>query len=174
MNPAGKIPVIKDGSFVLNESAAIVTYLFERYGAEQSIGQQARAKRDALNYFIMTEIDAQSLYIHRKHVGLASIYGEAPQAVKSAEKYYSKQVGVIVGHLESQGTTFLMGGKLSPPDILFGHCLFWGAMIGWNTLQNQKIVQYMRALVNRPAFQRAYSNLPPYAQIMASVRAAKL
>jgi len=122
----------------------------------------------------MTEIDAQALYIHRKHVGLASIYGEAPQAVKSAEKYYQKQVCVVVQILESRGGEYLLGDDISVPDILFAHCLIWGAMIGWNILDNRVIVRYMRNIVRRPAFQRVYSSMPPYAKIAAAVTSANM
>ena len=46
--------------------------------------------------FIMSEIDAQSLYMHRKHVGLKDLYGEAPVAVESARVYFLKQIAVRI------------------------------------------------------------------------------
>ena len=47
---------------------------------------------DAWCFFICTELDAQGLYMHRKHVGpLAAQYGEAPEAVEAARLYFLKQ-----------------------------------------------------------------------------------
>ena len=49
---------------------------------------RARAALNEWCYFVMTELDAGSLYIVRRHDGLAAIYGEAPVAVESAKTYF--------------------------------------------------------------------------------------
>src|SRR4051812_9209891 len=87
LNPRHKVPVLQHGSFVLTESAAIIQYLSETFAdpAKLYMPQDANA-RAALNewcYFIMTELDAGSLYVVRRHDGLASIYGAATAAVES-------------------------------------------------------------------------------------------
>jgi glutathione S-transferase len=38
--------------------------------------------------FIVTELDAGSLYVVRRHEGLAATYGTAPTAVDSAKTYF--------------------------------------------------------------------------------------
>src|SRR5882762_5080155 len=92
LNPRHKIPVLQHKSFVLTESAAIVQYLSEtfadrtRFYAPQDA--QARASLNEWCYFIMTELDAGSLYVVRRHEGLQSIYGEAASAVDSAKTYF--------------------------------------------------------------------------------------
>ncbi len=92
LNPRHKIPVLRHGSFVLTESAAIIQYLSETFAnpAKVYVPGDARS-RAALNewcYFIMSELDAGSLYVVRRHEGLQQIYGEAPTAVEAAKDYF--------------------------------------------------------------------------------------
>ncbi len=96
LNPQQKVPVLQDNDFVLTESAAIVNYLYAAYGPpamSMAAGDPGkRASYDAWCYFVMTELDATSLYVLRRHVGLAQIYGEAPAAVASAKAYFQRQI----------------------------------------------------------------------------------
>lgn len=100
LNPRGKIPCMNDNGFVLSESAAINSYLCDTYGNGSGIipkpATKERAEYDMWCFFIMSEIDAQSLYMHRKHAGLKDLYGEAPVAVESARMYFLKQIAVRI------------------------------------------------------------------------------
>ena len=87
LNPSQKIPVLQDGDFTLAESAAIVTYLADTYGTSQDLVPQMPGTRERALYYqwcfsIMTELDAHTLYIIRKHTDLKEIYGEAPNALR--------------------------------------------------------------------------------------------
>eukprot|EP01052_Picozoa_sp_SAG31_P042672 SAG31_NODE_6849_length_1870_cov_1.849802_2_plen_222_part_00 len=89
INPRGKIPaLVVDGDLYLAESAAINTYLCDRYGGDLGLipspGSAERATHDMWCYFAATELDSQGLYIHRKHDELREIYGAAPSAVRRA------------------------------------------------------------------------------------------
>jgi glutathione S-transferase len=84
LNPRHKIPVLQHGSFVLTESAAIVPYLSNAFANPQiytADDHQSRAALDEWCCFIMSELDAGSLYVVRRHDGLRQLYGEAPTAV---------------------------------------------------------------------------------------------
>ena len=122
LNPRQKIPVLQDGDFTLAESAAIVTYLADTYGTSQHLAPQPQCKRErALYYqwcfFIMTELDAHTLYIIRKHADLKEIYGEAPNALRAAREGFLKQVGVAAQTLSSHGP-FILGEAFTGADIL--------------------------------------------------------
>lgn len=99
LNPQGKIPVLEDGDFVLTESAAIITYLADKYGNGQQLvppaGTQQRARYEQWCFFTMMELDAQSTYIIHKHTNLSYIYGEAPTAVAVAKQTFLKQVQIV-------------------------------------------------------------------------------
>jgi glutathione S-transferase len=66
LNPSQKIPVLQDGDFVLSESAAIVNYLAQTYGASRKLllpaNTKERARYDQWCFFIMMELDANTLY----------------------------------------------------------------------------------------------------------------
>jgi glutathione S-transferase len=60
-----------------------------------------RARYDSLVMFVMTEIDSQSLWIHRKHSreGLSSVFGEAPEAVDEARRQFEGALDALVGEI---------------------------------------------------------------------------
>src|SRR3546814_17045214 len=68
LNPAGKLPVLVDGDLVLTESAAIVLYLAEKYGAgglmPADLTERAQAYRWTL--FAVTELE-QPLWRIARH-----------------------------------------------------------------------------------------------------------
>jgi glutathione S-transferase len=119
LNPRHKVPVLQHGSFVLTESAAIVQYLSETFAdpAKQYVPHNANA-RATLNewcYFIMTELDASSLYVVRRHDGLASIYGSAPAAVESAKAYFLHNLEGMMPRIDK--ARYVLGELLSTADI---------------------------------------------------------
>ena len=71
---------------MLVESAAIVTYLAEKYGTKAGLipdpGTRERAAYFEWCFFVLSELDAQSLYVIRRHGDLADVYGEAPNAAR--------------------------------------------------------------------------------------------
>lgn len=132
LNPKEKIPVLVDGALVLSESAAIVTYLADRYGSGTGLtpdpGTDARARYDEWTSFILMELDAHTLYVVRKHRDLAALYGEAPAAVETAIAGFQKQVAIAAGALQDRG--YLLGGPFTGVDLLLTTCLDWADAYG--------------------------------------------
>lgn len=126
LNPSQKIPTLQDGEFVLTESAAIVNYLGAKYGAARSLAPptapQERARYDQWCFFVMMELDANTLYILRRHEDLKDIYGEAPNALQTARDCFAKQVDAAAQRLGATGP-FVLGERFSGPDILLTTCL---------------------------------------------------
>ena len=125
-NPKQKIPCLQDGDFTLTESAAIVNYLFNAYGAgtdiylPQTVEDQGRA--DEWSYFAMMELDAHSLYLIRRHKYLSNIYGEAPVAVASAAEYCHKQIQAVAPAMAAFDP-YIFGDQLSAADIMLSTTL---------------------------------------------------
>ena len=164
LNPRHKIPVLQHKSLVLTESAAIIQYLSETYADPRKLYAPHDAEtRAALNewcYFIMTELDAGSLYIVRRHEGLAPVYGDAPIAVESAKTYFSHNLEAMAPRIAR--SPYLFGERLSTADILLTTCLEWAVVC--NIALPQELVDYRRRSAQRPAFQAALKKNFPQVQ----------
>lgn len=160
INPLGKIPALlvdyqkgttndKVLRFVVLESAAINTFLgdlsreYTKFNKNEAVacpslvpppGTIHRARYESLVSFMMTELDAQSLWIHRKHGDLFNVFGEAPIAVREAKRQFDNSLKVMEDELciGSDGEcSYLISGGFSAVDILFVHCCSWAEHIGW-------------------------------------------
>lgn len=163
VNPRQKIPALQDGDLVMTESAAIVTYLSDRYGTPSSAllpeGTIERARCLEWCFFLVSEIDATALYVLRRHVGLPHIYGEAPVAVEAAEGYFKRQFGHVDRTL-ADGRAFLTDDRFTAADILLSSCITWAINYG---LPVSAIARaYNAQITARPAYRSALlRNTPP-------------
>jgi glutathione S-transferase len=163
LNPRHKIPVLQHKSLVLTESAAIIQYLSETFPRPDRLyvpsDAEARAALNEWCYFIMSELDAASLYVTRRHEGLAQIYGEAPVAVEAAKTYFLHNLDAMVPRIAS--APYLFGDRLSTADILLASCLEWAALIEMSLPKS--LSSYRERIAQRPAFQAAMKkNFPEF------------
>lgn len=156
LNPKHKIPVLQHGSLVLSESAAIIGYLSEVFEAPEGffVPKDAthRAKLNEWCFFIMTELDALSLYVIRRHLDLSEVYGEAPNAVESAREYFNEQTTAL---FESFGNDrkYLMPEGMSVADILLTTCI--DSALRREITIPDSLIDYMDRMIKRPAYCRA-------------------
>lgn len=152
LNPKEKIPVLIDDDFVLTESAAIVTYLGDKFGGlTPAVGSRDRARYNEWTSFILMELDAHTLYIMRKHRDLASLYGEAPAAIEAAQEGFEKQVRWAAPRLES--ADYAVGDSFGGVDILLTTCLDWAVAYGFEL--DEVFEAYRARQHERPAFRSA-------------------
>ena len=71
--------------------------------------------------YISMELDATSLYVLRRHLDLAEVYGEAPVAVASARKYFERMI-CRAARPFIDGRTYLLGEQFTAADILLVSC----------------------------------------------------
>jgi glutathione S-transferase len=158
LNPREKIPVLQDEDLTLAESAAIVTYLAEKYGQPTGLIPPASSAERAAYYewcfFTMTELDAHTLYVIRKHIGLPELYGEAPNAVRAARQGFEKQVRVADQRLAGQGP-FILGDVFTGADILLTTCLTWAGR--YDIPLTGGLRDYMQRTTPRKAYQLAFA-----------------
>ncbi len=147
-----KVPVLVDGELVLTESAAIVTYLGDKYGGlTPAFGSTDRARYNEWTSFTLMELDAHTLYVMRKHGDLAALYGEAPAAMQAARDGFNKQIRWAEGRLG--GAPFAVGDTFSGVDILLTSCLDWARAYGFAL--SPALEAYRERHRQRPAYRSA-------------------
>ena len=164
LNVKGKIPVLIDGDLVLTESAAIITYLGDRYGPDTGLVPAPyttdRAKYNEWLAYVQMELDAHTLYILRKHRDLAALYGEAPAAVATAVEGFGKLIGFAEQRL--RGNRHLVGTQFTGADLMLVSCLLWAQ--AYAVAVPEPLAEYCDRLTAREAFKRANtlnSSVPP-------------
>ena len=65
-------------------------------GLVPAAGTQKRARYDEWCFYSIAELDAHTLYVIRKHRDLVHLYGEAPNAIKTAQEGFANQVADAV------------------------------------------------------------------------------
>ena len=169
VNPFGKVPTLVDGDVVLYESAAINTYLGDKFRGSEAPGEvlvppagtALRGRYDQLVCMIISEVDAQGLWMHRKHASeVAQYIGELnPAATEVARRHTASTMRVVASELGDG--PYLLGEKFSAADILLVHCMDWAESIGWGQWLDSddapmvKLREYAERCRARPAYARA-------------------
>lgn len=124
LNPAGKVPVLVDGSLVLTESAAIQLYLADKNPQAGFIPEavEDRAHMYRWIFFLVTEIE-QPLWRIARHTFLYPEEKRLPQDVDLARQECVEMVAVLERHLE--GREFMVGNRLSVADFNAAYTLDW-------------------------------------------------
>jgi glutathione S-transferase len=158
-----KIPLLQDNGLVITESAAIVAYLSDAYGQPHNrlIPTDIRERAQCLEwcFFVISELDATSLYVMRRHGDLRHIYGDAPIANESAAEYFQKQMRTVERAL-ADGRSHALGDQFSAADIMLSTCITWA--LRYNVPVADSAIAYNAGITSRPAYARALvSNRPP-------------
>lgn len=149
-----KIPLLRDGDFVLSESLAMSRYLITCYGegifwTPQS--QRDKAREDEWCCHIYGELDETGLYVMRRHGELAHIYGASPEVMTASKAYVEKQLQGIGHHLE--GRQSVMSGGFGLADILLMSCIDWAVF--YQLSLPEELLTYRAHIAQRPAYQKA-------------------
>ncbi|WP_438025645.1 glutathione S-transferase family protein [Sorangium sp. So ce233] len=163
INPAGKVPALVDGDFVVTESVAIALYLAAKYPQKRLLPTdlRQRAEVDRWLLFTMTELE-QPLWRIVRHT---SLYPEAlrlPADVDLAGREFKEMAAVLEGHM--QGREFVVGDGVTVADFVLAYTLDWGnevKLLG----DCPKLISYMERMYARP------NAAPRIAQAVASLAA---
>jgi glutathione S-transferase len=150
INPAGKVPALSDNDLLLTESAAIVSYLgdkFQRTDLVPAAGTTDRGRYDQWCYFAMTELE-QPLWTLGKHRFAIPAKYRVADIIPTAEWEFQQALKLFsLGLAEND---YILGQQFSAADILLTQTLMWAAAF------NQKIEQpnlrhYFEKIQQRPS-----------------------
>jgi glutathione S-transferase len=153
INPNARVPAIRDGDFVLFESAAICRYIARQHpeaGLLPEPGTRDDALVDQWCFWVCTELE-QPLWSMGKHRFAIPEEHRIEAMQKTALWEWERAAPVLAEALGDR--EFLVGGRFSVADVLAGHTLAW-ARSSKVALGSDVLERYLERLKARPAFQR--------------------
>lgn len=159
LNPGGKVPVLVDGDLVLTESAAICTYIGEKFedgGLVPAPRTPERALYDQWCYFVMTELEPPLATIAMHRFGLPEDL-RVPAVIKSAQWEFARAMRVLALGLGDR--PFIVGDRFTMADILIAHALGW-AIAFHMPFEDERVGAYGKRMTQRPAYARMRDRQP--------------
>jgi len=154
LNPSGKVPTLVDDQFVLTESAAILTYLGDRFpqaGLLPPVGSHDRARYLQWAFFVLTELE-QPLWTMAKHKFVFPRDKRLPQILEVAGWEFERAARTLDQAV--RGRDYLVGEQFSAGDLLAAHTLGWAQAFKIE-LPTPDLERYAALHLVRPALARA-------------------
>lgn len=151
LNPNGKVPVLKDGSLVLFESAAICLHVADTYPSSGLAPGPRSPERALLHqwlFWVATELE-QPLWTLSKHRFALPEKLRVPAMLEIALKEWTRPAAVLADALE--GRAYLVGDRFTVADIMAAHTLLW-ARVFEVPLGHDVLESYLDRMIARPAF----------------------
>ena len=124
LNPAGKLPALVDGDFVLTESVAIALYLAEKAQGQAFIPKDLRERADMYRWlmFTVTELE-QPLWRITRNTRLYPEAERVPGDVPIARREFEEMAAVLEEHM--RGREYVVGSRVSVVDFVLAWTLDW-------------------------------------------------
>lgn len=154
LNPGGKVPTLVDGSYVLTESAAICTYIGDRFpgsGLTPPVGSPERGHYDQWCFFALSELE-QPLWTLSKHTFALPERRRIPAVLDTARWEFAVAAKVLARGLGQRD--FVVGDGFTAADILVAQTLAWARACKL-PLEHDNLTAYATRLLARPAWTRA-------------------
>ena len=151
-NPTGKVPVLIVDGQAITDSTAILHYLADKHGRlTYPAGTLDRARQDSLTQFLLDEFDA-CLWTAARHSFVLPPEQRVP-AIKATLKWEFQRSQKVLVQRMGDGP-FVMGDRMTVPDILLAECLGWAEEAKFPICE-PGLKDYLARMQERPAFKRA-------------------
>lgn len=152
VNPSGKVPALIVEGQVVIDSVAIMQYLADRHQALTfEAGGLERAQQDSFTQFGVDEMDG-ILWAASKHKFVYPPEFRIAATMEGAKWDFARAMKVLETRLGDN--EFVMGDKITVPDLLISHCAGWASSMKFE-LPESKLGDYFKRMRGRPALKRA-------------------
>lgn len=152
LNPNGKIPCIEDGNLVIWESAAINTYLADKYGpALLGTTPEIRSQVHQWNYWAMLELQKPMIDIFIQKVFVPE--GRRDLAlIEKSQKCCPPLLAILDNALKSR--KYLVGDQFSVADLNMASVVNIAGAIQMDTSEFKNIQGWLSVIAERPSFKK--------------------
>lgn len=153
LSPGGKVPVLVDEDLLLTESAAICTYIGEKFPDSRLVPTNGHERARYLQwcFFAMSEFETP-LWTLTKHTRLLPEEWRVPAITETCLWEFGNAARVLAQHM--QGREFAVGEHFTAADILLGSTLNWARRMDI-AFESAVLEEYTNRMSIRPALARA-------------------
>ena len=128
INPAGKLPALVDGDFVLTESIAAALYLAEKYPDKGLLPKDLRERAQVYRWllFTTTEIE-QPLWRIARHSNIYPPEKRLPADIELARGEFPPMAQVLEDHM--RGREFIVSDHVTVADFVLAYTLDWAKLV---------------------------------------------
>jgi glutathione S-transferase len=174
VHPLGKSPVITDGELTLAESGAIIDYLVERYGAGQFAPVAGTPARLRYNYWLhyaegsaMTPLLLKLVFDRVESAPMPFFVKPIARGISAKVKssFIEPQLKQHLDYLEGElgQSDWFAGGAFSGADVQLSFVLEAAAARGGLDARRHRLMDFLKRIHARPAYQRALERGGEYA-----------
>lgn len=152
-NPGGKVPILIDGDLALAESAAIVTYIGDKFPDKDLVpkaGTKERALYGQWIAFVISELE-QPLWTMGRHKFIYPKEKRIPQVLDLAIWEFTQQIKILDEGLRDND--YIVGNKFSMADIMVVHTIMWAQKFEV-PIGSEKLEKYAERIKKREAHAR--------------------
>ena len=174
VHPLGKSPVITDGELTLAESGAIIDYLIERYGAGRFAPAAGTPARLRYNYWLhyaegsaMTPLLLKLVFDRIENAPMPFFVKPIAKGISAKVKssFIEPQLKQHLDYLEGElgQSGWFAGDAFSGADVQLSFVLEAAAAHGGLDVSRPKLMDFLKRIHARPAYQRALGRGGEYA-----------
>lgn len=163
INPAGKVPALKDGDDLFIESGAICQYLADKHDEPKLIpapGSKARGRHDQWLFFVLTELE-QPLWNAGKHRFALPEELRLPAMEKTIAWEFDKAAKLLSQGLGDR--MYMVDDRFTVVDLFIAHTLRWAVSFKFS-IDYPGLEDFLQRMESRPARQtlhdKAESQIP--------------
>ena len=161
LNPAGFLPVLRDGELTMVESIAIMEHLIARHGPTQMAQAADDPNHGPYQQFLHLGEAGLAVYLN---IIVASRFF-APETEKDnfgtrmAMGMFFNRLSLVTRRLET--SRYLGGARFTAADISVTYALELGMRLGLGERYDPAVTAYVERMQARVAYQKALARSPP-------------